>query len=393
MKQLAILPVLQIVLATLCSCVTTPDTCDRSVDLPPCVDCGPGAVRSGRFFCPDFPTVMTSDGQLVRNVVNELEWLDGTFAVTRSLSLDAGNYGAQIAFDAGGEVARIDTPGSHDHALSIKMFDTHGAALWRTDFGTVPLETLGDVALGPDKVFFARRDSQLDPQTHMYMTTGTLSAYDRASGALAWMLPIEVERVIADPSGGVLVVGGFTGTLALGGTAPPLTTTSSSGATYVAALDAAGAGRWAIQPNFVGSIGLVTRGASGRIALTSFGIASASTRVALLDDTGKLLWVNSLPVGDMPISLVIDGDAVITGGTSLDIVTATSVRPVPVAATSTGVRAFSVLGLPAPDSIVASVGSIPTFNDSDNTWGPPPTMTFDGKELHGTGAALVVLAR
>src|SRR5215831_4810870 len=68
--------VLEVVLLTMCSCtVTTP--CDDGVDLPPCVDCGPGAVLSGRFFCPDFPTSRMDDGQVVRQVGNVLEWLDG----------------------------------------------------------------------------------------------------------------------------------------------------------------------------------------------------------------------------------------------------------------------------------------------------------------------------
>jgi PQQ-like domain len=389
--QVAIRVVLEVVLVTACSCTST-TPCDDGVDLPPCVDCGPGAVLSGRFFCPDFPTSMMDDGQVVRQVGNDLEWLGGRFETTRSLPLDAGQLTAQIAFDPHGEVAAIDTPGASDHALSIKMFDPGGATTWRVDLGTVPFTTDGDVSLGTDHVFFARRDSRFDPDTG-FTTTGTLSAYDRASGALAWTLPIEVGHVLSDPSGGVIVVGRFTGMLALGGTAPPLMTTSPQGARFLAAIDAAGAGQWAIQPDFLDSITVVTRDASGRIALGGLGSRTAASAVALLDASGRLLWVRTLADGDVPISLAIDGDTVIAGGTSLDVVTAASVQPIPVTATDTGHRAIVVLGVPSPDSILASVESFPTFNDDDNTQGPPPTLTFDSKVLHGSGTAIVELAR
>jgi hypothetical protein len=389
-----------VVLVSLLSACATSHPCDEGAALPPCTDCQQGGVRIGRFSCGGGESVMTPDGQLAHVVGQDISVLNDTLSPVRNVV--AGNYVLAAAFDADGTVAVLSAPATSDPPF-VTLIDASGAKSWSMTAGTGALGVSGTIAIGPSRVFVTTSVPTLDAQG-ISSSASTLSAFDRATGALAWSrADLATARVVADPGGGAIVAAN-----------------TSSTAGFVMAIDDAGQAKWttAISADWLavsvlardpgGAIGfaLAWSGANanlGTVALTS---RSVGTRVAfgMIDAGGAVLWarndIDDTYAGAIN-SVVVVGDQLAIGSGNansdgvLELASATT-STLLATASGAGLHDIVAVGTPDPTSLLVSIGSTTNADDYDhnayNSEPPDPTLVFDGVVIHGDGVALARLA-
>lgn len=202
-----------------------------------------------------------------------------------ALALDADNSVAALSFE-------LEYHGDidEDTRSQLTLFDLDGKLRWTQELARNTSSAEYDsVAIGPSQVYVATR-------------YGSLRAYDKDSGALAWQGRIDGSlrvKIAADPMGGVTVVAG----------------------TKLEDRDAAGATRWSTTAEAlgVGELELVARAPDGSIAvLASDGeleIDSAQ-KLLMLEPLGGKRW--SAPLGgqfsDRVSTIATDGARIVAAG-------------------------------------------------------------------------------
>ncbi len=411
-----------------------------------CTECGPGAVRAGRFVRAEY----TSDafaanhaGQVVRGAKGELAWLDSSLAPGLTVPLDGSHSEldpVKVSIADDGEVVLL----GHDRDdfsanPELRELAADGQQRWRLPLG---LSSEPDqIAIGPSLVFLGPGHSKV-PFTipgHT-LTGGFVLALDRATGNVAWELALPLYdpavgtsfRLAALPDGGVALSGAFTTTLALGGNAATLTAPAAARAAgFVAVIDAAGHGRWAIELDpgddpsrqADASLDTLATGPGGEVAViggwdgttATFGGISLphvtegsyplGRMVALVAPDGQIRWAH--PFGrrhERIESVVTDGVEVIAAGGSDAPISFDPDRTEPedtdgyLVSTDTAQRWFraargrgsqwaTVHALTA-DGLLASVPSWRREQDADD-----PTLTIGDVHTAGSGFLIAKLAR
>ncbi|CAN5910447.1 hypothetical protein BH11MYX3_BH11MYX3_47170 [soil metagenome] len=426
-------------------------TACTSGDLDPgravaCRECGPGAVTAGRFVHDEYRSdVIAANhlGQMVRAAKGGLAWLDGSLRPALSVPLD-GAYSelepARIAIADDGEVVLIGHEwDDFNPNPELREIAADGHQRWRIPTG-VSSEP-DQIAIGPSLVFLGPGRSPAPYKLPGHVLTGNfIVALDRATGALVWEVPLPLTTSVygtpihlaAMPDGGVAVSGEFTGELALGGTAATLTAPPAARAAgYVAALDAAGRGRWVIEldPGDAEShvadsnLGALASAPGGEVAVIGTWDGAAAMfggvplahvyegsnpvgqMIALIAPGGGVTWAH--PFGrrsDSITSLVTDGVEVIAAGSRDTAVSFDVDRTEPVgsdgyfvstdtaqrwfrAARGNGYQDVTVHALTA-DGVLASVHSWTTEDDTLD-----PTLTIGDVHADGPGFLIAKLAR
>src|SRR5690242_5528693 len=81
---------------------------DEGKPLPPCQDCSPGAVRSGRIFSSPGSFVANRTGAIAGATEGAVVWLRGDFTVEASTAYDDDGRNGLAIDDAGGVAMSID---------------------------------------------------------------------------------------------------------------------------------------------------------------------------------------------------------------------------------------------------------------------------------------------
>ncbi len=302
---------------------------------PPCVECGPGAMRQGRqFLGSDAVVAVGPADQVARAAGTYVHWLDADLGIADTREIESLGRIDALAIDADGAGAAViewseDALDPPELAL-FGIGRTPPRATW---YGRLQGMFPAALAVSPDRIFLA--ESSLTAPL-------MFGVRRRDDGEVVTSAMLGVVAIAADPSGGAIIAGGFTGTLALGGTAPALVATGA-GSGFVAAIDAGGLGRWAIalaaqgtgSPR--GSVIEVATDAAGNVALVGRwsgdtaqlgGVALSSQTasingdqvVAMLDHDGAVRWTHELRRGadDRIMSIATDGTTVFVGGAYAD---------------------------------------------------------------------------
>jgi hypothetical protein len=406
-----------LVLVTACG----PDDGDP---IGPCRECGPGAIRSGRFIAGadngDVGILAANRrGDLARAVDGELEWLANDFTVASTQTYDAApsTYDPKVSSirlaDDGVAFVSIRSDNDFGYDTSIVALDADHDERWRLELGS--LDDYEDYSLVGDHdvvVMTGQRLTIADP----IVTTGDVVALDGGTHAVRWRRrfpqqdPYQQVLIRLAPEGGpVIVAGSFNNTLDFGGSVGVLHATGSFDA-FVAGLDrATGDTLWATQFSVehlvVANANQLAVGPGGEVALavgweTSNGhdsgpaagpltvgtqiidaSPSLSRAIALLDPTGDVRWIQ--PSEDL-ISLVTDGTRVFGGARAvLSGLSAAGVdwrRPL----TGAGYHVATLAAL-AGDRLLGSITSIP---DQDQL---EPVVDGD-VTIAGQGVAYVEIA-
>ena len=309
-------------------------------------------------------------------------WLGPSFTVEDATTFDTDIIDVAID-DDGGTVVSTGSylENEYDNAAVIGFGPDHAQA-WRRDLGEVFTASL---AASPAIIALTTNAANVgDTPTLGPPGTTTLVGLHASDGSVAWQKPIYAFTTFA-ADGTLLVSGGFTGTLDLGGTSTPLQAgTGHSG--YVAALDpATGDGLWAVRVAGLGAgdgdVGPIAAGPSGEVAFvlnleTTSG--EHSSVVGLLDANG-LRWAQAGGAA----SIATDGTHVVTAVAQYSATGIDWQRPI----TGTGTHVANVLGL-ADDHWLASIHSEPL-----TIGGPEASTTIGDVTYAGDGLALVDLVR
>jgi hypothetical protein len=373
------------------ACASNPPS--SGAPLPTCTACGSGALVDGRFFTNAAgPVAANRDGTVLHATGDQLVWLGDGFATTAWTTLDRDILAVALD-DAGDAAAAIGTPSETDPMdgfdAAVVGFAADHAEVWRDDLGTVDLASV--VAVG-SAVIVASIDSDLaDRMIGGVPITEPMVALRTSDGSVAWQRD-EAQAGIA-PDGTVIITGMFSGTLDLGGSATPLT--SSATALYVGALDpGTGLGRWAVVvDDDVGSgdaaVDALAIGPSGEIAVSwRAAIDEMPGSLVMLDAGGNLRWTQ--PIAQPSSALVTDGDHVVAASALFQQDSFSEYAMTGLdwqqAVTASGLDTPAVLAL-ADDRIIASITSGPSS-------APPPDSTRIGDVSYaGDGLALFDLAR
>jgi hypothetical protein len=387
-----------ILLVMVAACTTSNHPCDQGAALPPCTDCQAGDVQAGWFSCTAGESFMTPQGQLANVVGGNIDILDDRLSRVRSVA--AGSYVLSAAFDTDGTAAVLLHAGN---PLSVTLFAPTGAKVWSVNGGDAALSVTGTIAIGPSRVFATTTVGTVDTQGYTSYTS-TLTAYDRATGALVWTRSdLVTATVVAAPSGGAIVAA-----------------TTSATAGFVMAIDDAGQTTWttplsagylearllARDPGGALGFAIAWTGTSaklGTVTLASSSSISTKVAFAMVDAGGTVLWarndVDDTYAGAIN-SVIVVGDQLAVGSSTgldgvLELASATGSTLV-ATASGEGIHDIKAIGTPDSTSLLVSIGSFTNSDDYDHnaydSQPPPPTLMFDGVELHGDGIALARLA-
>jgi outer membrane protein assembly factor BamB len=384
-----------IAVLALVACTTDP-VIDDGTPLPACQDCGPGAVLAGRFVVSELgpqPVIANRQGTVVRVLENRVAWLGSAFTTEATLGISDGLV--SIALDDAGDTAiatgtYVDVHEMQDYtwadAAVIGLGPDH-VQRWRTELGNVQGAR---VAASSAIIAVVTDAKQIDGVTISTSRNGaSLVALSASDGRLLWHIDRYVGPIAFAPDGTLIVAATFSGTLDLGGTTTPLTTTGTDG--FVAALDPmTGAGKWALQLDAMGSttpeLGGVAVGPGGEVAAswtTDFDAVPAS--VMLIDATGVVKWTQPASRDEVYGSIVTDGEHVLTSGAAFAQFS-TSGMDWQRSIAGPGQHVGQVLAL-AGSRLLGSIYSAPL-----GIGDPPVTTTVGDVTYDGDGIAVVELA-
>jgi hypothetical protein len=265
---------------------------DLPEDLPSCMECGPGAIKAGRFISGGHIAV-NRRGTIVF-FEDGLVWLDPELQQIGSTQIERSPMDLAIADDDSVAFAtgtRVEEPLTDAYYVdtSVVSLAPDRSTRWRLELGRAWVS----IVATPDVVVLVTNAQHINGvpiQEQSYDATAVLRASD---GALLWHKPI-------------------THKYAVGGDGS-LFAASSFG--YVASLDPlTGAERWVIQdPGGVSSrLGSIAISPSGEVAVTwPYDSAVSADLLSVLDTLGNVKWTRSIRP---PRSFVTDGERVIGTG-------------------------------------------------------------------------------
>ncbi len=404
-----------------------------------CTDCGPGAVATGRFIrADDGPDAIAANrvGHVVRAAGSEVAWLDATLRPVHLVELEHASDRfdlRRIAIADDDEVVVVaHTEDDFDANPELREIAADGSQRWAIDLGADAEPNR--IAIGPSLVFLGPANGSGRPYKvpgHTLMGNFIL-AINRATGTFAWEVqlppgePVDGSplRLAALPDGGVAVSGAFTGTLALGGTAAPIVANPAARASgYVAALDADGYGRWALELDpgesearqAAAGLGALAAGPHGEVAVTGAWDGANATfgdvplvhmhegpypvgqMVALVGADGTITWAHAFGRrNDTLDSLVTDGTEVIGAGGKDAAVSFDADRTEPegsdgyIVSTDTAQRWFrAARGRGNQDVTLHALTSDGVFA-SVNSWSDDETPTLSIGDVTATGSGFLI---
>lgn len=351
---------------------------DTGTPLPSCQECGPGAIRGGRFFPSTRlgPIIANRAGKVLAALDDRFVWVRDDFTLEHSMWSDYDDFKIAIDGAGGGVLALLPDPTDPSGAMNPKT--VIALAPDHTERWKVPLGVLGiaGVAASSDMIV-------LD----VWRGGGpTLVALRVADGSMAWSKSLGTVGAFA-PDGTLIVTGTFSGTLDLGGTTTPLVATGTD--VYVAAADAlTGEARWAVRLDVADdkqNIPAVGVGSAGEVAVWWYPQGTGPSALTLLDAAGAVRWTQPFDGGTT--ALLPDGDRVLTTRvTSSEVAIAQYSagsldwqRPV------TGGGAVKLLAL-AGGRLIGAI-----TNGSFDT--PMPSTTVGDVTVDGGGMAIVEFAQ
>jgi hypothetical protein len=355
---------------------------DEGTALPPCQECGPGAIRAGRFFSSLGRVVANRSGIVVGATERGLVWLRDHFTVEHSTELQHVNI-AIVIDELGGGAA-------------VPLSDEHDPDAWRSSwpvYGFTPDHSIKWTTRVTGLIDTVRASSEI-VSLDVFTDSPAALALRASDGSMAWRKPL--VRMVLAADGTLIYSKYFSGTLELGGTTTPLAATGND--LVVAGIDRlTGDARWAVMLDDPNEAAQSTRpltlgvGADGEIAVSW--VADGIPVLSLIDATRTVLWTQpSSACGGSLWSLQPYGDKVLAIATPAmttdDLVVQCSATGLDWqrAITGTGWHGASLLALGsrliAAISSSTPLGSPPSFK---------PTTTVGDVTYEGDGVAIVEL--
>jgi len=389
---------------------------DDGDPIDPCHECGPGAIRAGRFVEGTVYELGGLDanrnGALARGDRDQLVWLASDFSIASTQSFMQAPGTSKVTrvsaslFDSGDALASVSSEDDFSTYTSLIALASDHHQRWRFELGLV--ETF-QVAADADTVILT--GDHFNAPDNSIVSSGDIIALDGGDASLRWRRrlpqPDNLLGILIAPGGEVLVGGEIRNSLDFGGTVGVIEAKGSVDS-FVAALDpATGETRWVTQfsvDRFVAShIGRFTVGPAGEIAaivgwqttigndagtaagsltvgaLTVGPQATLSRAIVLLSPSGEPQWLQ--PSEDF-YALVTDGTRVF--GAALGVLSRMSATGVDWrrSLTGDGIHAPDLAQL-AGDRLLGTIESTPGSND---VFGP----VVDGDvTISGEGMAYV----
>jgi outer membrane protein assembly factor BamB len=243
--------------------------------LPTCTDCGAGAVLGGRLFATSAGVgggVANRKGTVALRIGSRVVVFDDALMMKDWIPVDPDASSFSLD-DADGLVVlsahftprHDDVPASY--AGTVTRYSPDLGAQWSLPFDR------GLVYTSTSNVIVARPGDYLD-----------LRASD---GGVAWRKEIPGIKEAVTPDGTILVAGGFTGTLALGGTTEPLTSTGFGDYFVASFAPLTGEAVWA-KTLEASELAGVAAGPGNELAVAHG--QDGDERVTLFDANGNVRW-------------------------------------------------------------------------------------------------------